>query len=514
MTAAVYDLHAVTVDPTTGALTDHGSWANVELGDVQEVLNGTGSFSFTAAALDSYVASVNPKPYATEVRLDRAGTPIFAGPIVTVESDGTTISFQAEDLSGYFAERYVDLAAGRTDYLAGDGDFEAGVGAWTAHGTVTLTSDTAQHHLGTKSAKVVSSGANLDNYISRTFNITGTGVGSLVTVPFWFRLQDSGFLGAALASFGLYVVQKDPITHAIINPDPDDLVQIDGAVERDVWNRVKAITRVPVLANVDVEVRLYSWGGTGWWDAGRAVLMESTAFDNSDQTAIAWALVNFCQTPGNGWSNLGLTNGTTASGLVRSRAYQHADHQRLDACLQEYAEMDDGFDWAVLPNRAFTTFYPRRGTDRSGTTTLTVDGNCLLKRWSVDGHQAASSVVVLGTGSGPDREEGNANTGSGTIVGGTTVRKFITPRQSDPPIDTLTSTAVRELAISDNPTIWEVEITDRTVAALVGVGDKVTLSVPSGVVGSYLAASGVFRIVSKTWHPGPDTALVTLNAAI
>lgn len=528
MAAASYEVHLVSVDPSTGALTDHGIWAGATPGEVPEPpLNDVGELTITCEPDDPYLATVDPQPWKTEVRVDRNNgtttTTIFAGPILIVRGV-TELTITALDLLGHFTVRYVDRAEGRQDYLAGVGDFESGLAVWTSHGSAAFvagtggegaTVDTSQRVLGSQSAKLVSSAANLENYIEARFTITGTGVGSLITVPAFFRYTRTGFHGPADASFGLYVVQYTTGTNTIINADPDDLVQIDGTLDPDVWNRLKAITRVPAVTTVDVGVRLYSLGGTGWWELVRAVLMESLAFDNVDETVILFGLVDWCQDPGAGWSNLGIGDGTTPTGKIRSRAYQHADHIRGDEALLEYTTVDDGFDvWIDPATRELRNGTPRRGTDRTGTVTLTIDSNCAAVARTADGNQAASSIVVLGTGSGPDREEGNAETSSGTMVGGTTVRRMVTPQQNDPPVDTLRPKAARELAQADNPLVWEVKITDRTLAETVVTGDHVNFAAPSGVVGGYLADTLAVRIVKKAWDPTDDFPIVTLNPVV
>lgn len=506
---ATYALHAQTVDPTTGAVTDHGAWTgdDVELGDVDEVLNGVGSFSFTAGVLEAYLGTTNVRRNRTEVCLYRNGTAIFAGPIRTMESsDGSRLSVRADSLEGYAADRVLDKAQGRTNYLTNP-DFESGLTGWTKAGAdsagLTATADTAQHVLGTQAAKLVRTDANKDSYLYQQFSFTSGAIGDLITVAAWFRYANSGFVGPALGSFGLYVNQQ--VASVIVNPDPDDLAQLDGTNDRDTWVRIKAITRVPVSTTVTVEVRLYGIGGTIWWDAVQAVLMESIGFDNVDIATIVQTLWQFATDSANGKSALGFTYSCSAVGITQTRNFQHADHIPLPTALQELAEADNGLDWWITPGRVVTTGSPRRGTDRTGTLTLTLDVNCVLARWSVDGHQEATSVTVLGTGSGPDREEANS-----TTSGVTTMQRIVTPKRNDPPIDTLAPTSVRELALAANPVIWEVTLFDPTVC---GVGDKVTFTAPSGLVGSWLATSGAYRVVRKTWHPNSDTATVVLNPA-
>jgi hypothetical protein len=174
--------------------------------------------------------------------------------------------------------------------------------------------------------------------------------------------------------------------------------------------------------------------------------------------------------------------------------------------------MDDGFDSGFdYATRTFKTFFPRRGTDRTASVTLTVDSNCILVDWADDGWQAADSVTALGVGDGPDREEGSASDPG--ALGGVTVQKIVSPKGS-PPIDSLAPTAVRELALSLAPSAYEVQILDRTIAETVDVGDTITLVADTAVVGPALATSGPFRIVKRRWPPKEDLPMVLLNPKV
>lgn len=485
---------------------------NVGIGEPEEVLNDMGAFDLTMAMKDPQMARI--QKWATEIRVKRNGVVKWAGPVVAPRRAAPGIvKVGCFDLWAYTKSRYIDRASGRINYLTNP-QFEDSGGSltgWTAHGGITATASTAQRVLGSHSAKLVNSTVYADTYLGQPFSMTGTGVGTVVFFAGWFYLdRTQPFTGPAIDDFGLYLRQTDGSGN--VYADDEDMFQINGDTAPNVWTRARVLTRIPPLATHTIDPRLYVGGYTIYYDALSITIMESLAFQNVDQALIAQGIVEFLQDTTYGKSDLGLATSCPTTGIIRSRAIQHADHIQGYPALAEYPDMDDGFDMGWDYNtRTFKTFFPRRGTDRTATITLTVDGNCRLVDWADDGWQAADSITALGLGDGPDREEGSA-ADSGAL-GGVTVQKIVSPRGS-PSIDSLTPTAERELALSTAPTAYEVEITDRTIADTVEVGDDVTLVADTSVVGPLLATSGPFRIVKKRWQPKPDLPVVLLNPKV
>lgn len=482
-----------------------------EPGRVEWVLNQPDSFSFTMDMQDPQAALC--QPLAREWALKRDGTLVGAGPIIdrTIEPAGGTVTFAGEGLLAYFGQRNIDSGADRTNYLLNP-EFEDSpdLDNWDAHGT-TATVTTSQRILGTQSAQLVSASARQDNYLSQTIDdFEATGVGSLLTAVAWFKIDPAAWVGEALGDLGLVISRLDGSANIITS----GFYEIDGDTPRGSWQRAEATVWVPPLNVEDIEVRLYSPGGTIWWDAASLTLMESLSSAEDvddflmDQATIVENIVLFLQNPANGKDDLGITTDCPTTGIERERHYQFAEHTPGLEAILEMTEMRDGLDVSVGADRVFRTHYRRKGTDRTATVTLTTS-NCEVQAERFEGGRAASGVVVLGDGDGPDREEGGAV--DDTLFDGRTIEKVVSPRATTA-IDTLDEMAAEELARSADPRFLEVLVTHSPTATALEEGDIVTVDIDLGAI----QASGDWRIVSRAVDPAMDdsdheTLYVTLN---
>lgn len=480
-------------------------------GRIEWVLNQPGTFSFTMEMLDPQAALC--QPLAREAHVKRNGTLVWAGPIIdrTVNPADGSVTYGCEGLLAYFGQRNIDAGADRTNYLLNP-QFEDSpdLDNWTAHNT-TATVTTSQRILGTKSAQLVQASARQDAYLSQTIaDFEATGVGSLLTAVAWFKIDPATWVGEALGDLGLVISRLDGSSNIITS----GVFDIDGDTPRGSWQRAEAAVWMPPLNIEDVEVRLYSPGGTIWWDAASVTLMESLSSAEDvddflmDEATIVENVILFLQNPANGKDDLGITTDCPTTGVERERHFQYAEHTPgLDAIL-EFTEMSDGVDVAVTPDRVFHTYYRRKGTDRTATVTLST-ANSEVQSERFEGGRAASGVVVLGEGDGPDREEGGAVDAS--LFDGRTIEKVITPRATTA-IDTLDEMAGEELARSADPRFLEVLVTTSATATALEEGDIVDVDFQLGAI----QASGDWRIVSRSVDPALDdsdheTLLVTLN---
>ncbi|HVM07190.1 MAG TPA: hypothetical protein VM345_01905 [Acidimicrobiales bacterium] len=479
-------------------------------GPVETELNRPQRFVFAMDVLDPQAALC--VPLAREINVYRNTTRIFAGPIVNahVEADTATVTFECDGLLAYFAHRNIDSGADRTNFLSNP-EFEDNVTGWTAVNT-TATAVTSQRILGLKSAQLVQSTALQDAYLKQDVAIVGTGVGSLYTIVAWFKIDPTAWIGEAIGGRGLTLSR---IVGGDIQQSGD--FYIDGDTPRGSWQRAETTVWVPPNASETLQVRLYSPGGTIWWDAASLTLMESLASAEAgddflmDQTKIAKRIAEFVQDPTFGKDNVGILTDCPLSGVERERHYQFADHTNALQALVEFTEMENGFDIEVDPaDRTFRTHYPFKGADRTGTVTLTPPAaaddsdQCLLQRWRYAGDQAASGVVVLGEGDGPDREEGGA--ADPTAFDGRTIELVTTPRATAA-IDTLDEIASRELVDRLRPEIVEIAVLDPTFVALLKTGDVVTVTVDWGIV----QCSGAWRITRTAEDLAAGTLQVTLR---
>lgn len=462
-------------------------------------LNGIGSMDFTLHNYDPEATDV--ELIATEVQLWRDGS--FLDWFVPVRAEATPgrVTVSCRGLLWYFSRRFIGRAD-RTNLLSNP-SFETGtLDDWTETGTSTATADTGQHILGAKAAKLVSSSARLDNYLEQTVTVTGTEIGTLYTLVGWYRVTSTGWLGEAINKRGMTISRV--VSGAI---QLSSVHEIDGETPRDTWLRGEVTIWVPPNATEDLEVRLYSPGGTIHWDALSLTAMESLfPGDNVDQATIAEQIVVHLQDPTYDKSDLNIATDCAATGVVRTRAYQHADHHNGLRALEEFTLLEDGFDYAVVSTsttRTFATFYPSKG----GTPAALDFDHADLADWTLrfDGEDACSSITVLGDGDGPDREEGAAI--DDTVFGGVILEDVI---QAPPgtAIDSLDERATEALRLRKVAQILTVTVPADGYIGTVVVGDKGTPTLAQG----FSTISGDWRVARMT-VTAADALTMELNPA-
>ncbi len=515
---ATYALHVTDPAGSFDTLLTHAT-----PGVFTDELNGPGSFSFTMGLYDTQTALCDPE-LGREFKLYRQGVLIFAGPILSQVDDPNPKSakstFRCGGLDAYWAGRTLDHGAGRTNLLSNPGFETDATGtrpptSWTEVG-VTSAVDNSQHVLGGNSVKLTQANAGVDSYLKQTVSVTAIDTlgGDLITVAAWVRIDDSGtWVGPAIGGWGLIVRQTDG--GSTVYDFKGDGNPLDSDTPRGSWQRFETTTWFPPGVTRTLEVRLYAPGGVVWWDALSATRMESLSGPRAEQTAIASAIVDFAQGhsiyAGNGKSDLHITTDCPSSGVTRDFAYQYADHETAESALLAFPKLQNGFDWGTTPNRIFHAFVPRRGTDRSATVTLTCSqtvgvSNCAITQRTKDLAQGSNDVVQLGSGDGPDREEGGAADNS--IFGGVTWQKILPPT-ANPPIDQLDPLAAQELAVAKHPVHYEVTIINSTLNNTLGLGDTVASSFSVGAI----TETRNLRIITLSRDPKDDLHRLGLNVA-
>lgn len=483
----------------------------VSLEPLRDVLNQAGSLRFGLHNLDPALPSVTP--IEDEVQVWRNGTFLAGGGWlvpVTQEAtyEGTTdvTEFECRGLLWFFDRRYFG-DADRRDYLSGIGTFEtvADFMAWTAVGT-TATRDTTKRVNGVAAAKLVQASAGTDTYLNKSVSITAGGVGALMTVAAWFFVQSTGWVGEASGGRGLFLQRSaggvvQDFDFAELNNGEDDGVPLG------VWQRREVTVQIPPNTTEDIEVRLYSPGGTIWWDEVTLTAMDSVSYYDSDQAAIADGIVVHAQDPAYGKNDLLIGRSTPPTGVTRDRHYQHAEHANIGRALAEFTTLDNGFDHSIeltSTMRTYTTHYPRKGTSRPA---LSWD-EIVRVRWTpVEGEQAASSIVVLGDGDGPDREEGAAI--DTTAFGGVTLEEVISA-PTGTPIDGLDSKAAEELRIRTSAKRLQATLGPGLRVGSMATGD--TFAGPATTHGG-VDLAGTWRAVEVAHDLILDCLTVTAEAA-
>lgn len=485
--------------------------ANVNIGPITYTLNEPSNVRIGFPKDSSNAANVDLLD--KELQVFRAGdtNPRFWGPMVMASADAGSaeVSVDCVDPAWYLLRRQVSDARAN---LLSNPSFESGLTGWTNSGASTDSAVTTQKILGAQSLQLVQAAAGVDTHEYQQVAVTGTAIGTYLTVAAWVYVQNTGYVGPAYESRGLFVQGSE--TGPVLRDFR--FVEIDDATPRDRWVRLETGIWIPPNKTWTIEVRLYAPGGTVWWDAVSLTAMESLSYYNTDLGTILGGVVGFVSDGTHGWDNINIAVSNATTSVLKDRHFQYADHEEVSAILQEFEDL--GVDWAFqfTPTvRTFTSYYPK-GTDRTATVTLSMrspsnpTGTLSDYRLTVDGAATTTRITVLGEGDGPDREEGYAADASG--LGGLVLGEVINARPNAP-IDALTTIASERLADSKN-LVRVLELTgipgNTTQIDTLVVGDKVTVSITDG----WVVISGTWRIVRKTLDPATDTASFVLNEVL
>lgn len=306
----------------------------------------------------------------------------------------------------------------------------------------------------------------------------------------------------------------DPVTGeqmTVVYPAPIEgaRASIDERTPKDQWVRLEASLAQDVTGVAElVDVVVYAPDGAVYWDRISLTLEESTRFHGVDQALIAKGIVEHLQDPAYDKSDVRIGTDCPLTGVIRDRVYLHSEHPNGFGALEEFAALDDGFDFSVevTPTaRTFRTHYPMKGTYRPALE-LALDRNLADFAWSSDGEAAANSVIILGQGSGSAREEGLAIDPTAFAGGLTLEEVFSAPPET--PIDALDDYAAEHLASVVSPEVLAVR-TLPNLEELLGVLD-VGDTLPVRILRGPLSIVGTYRVARLALNPD-DTLDLVLN---
>lgn len=455
-----------------------------------ETLNEAESHTLVMSRYDPDI--VNVIPYERDIQVYEDGELVawVTPQRPAASSEVSAVRFACNGGLWHFGQRVIGKAD--RENLLTNPDFEdAALTPWTATANTTATRDTTQKNTGAASVKLVNAQANEVAYISqRLDNYQATGVGSLLTVVAWFRIQNSGWIGEAVNKRGLGITRFPSAGGGELE---SSIFEIDGETPRERWERAETTIWMPPDAVEDIEVRLYSPGGTIWWDSTLLVLMESIGFPGQDQATTAADIVNHLQSTTYGKDNLGITTNCPASGVVRDIVFQFADHVRGDEALGNFVGLSNGHDHAVVitpTTRVFTTYYPKRGVHHAS---LTLDATT-VSEWDYpkEDQPPHTRVITLGAGDGPDREEGYA--ADTAILGGLALETVIAA-PTGMEIRELDEYATEHLRVNKAPRLLNVTVPYGTTWKVVNVGDTVPVNLTDG---HYPVLTGNWRVITRT----------------
>ena len=480
-----------------------GQVEQARIGSVTFELNGAGGLDFTLPVNDPDCSLIQP---GREVQLYRGNQLLFWGPIVRQQIDLDVASYQCAGLLWYFERRFMGKAD-RTNLLV-NGDFEASETGWTFEEGVTHAISFTTKVEGAKSLRLEGSSADHIEHAEQVYTHTTQyhPDGDAVVISAWVYVPSADYVGGAVRDIGLVGVHKRA---GVVIGDPD-VAEIGDDFVMDQWVPLEVLI-TGVLLNDTVEVQLYPPHGVAFYDLVTLTLMESLSFwPGQDVATIVAGIVNYAQDNGaftHGKSDLNIGTAGAATGVVKDITYQFAEHRNIaDAILEFVREGTIDVDIAITPTtRTFTTYAPRKGNNRSDLS-LALDTTVADFSWSWDGEAAATSVVVLGPGDGPDRPEGGAT--DPTAIGGLTL-EWVEVAPDDVTVGGLDDRAADRLRVGVDPAI--IEATTLPGAGIIGqlqTGDTVPVTISRGPLA---ISATTYRAVAISIAPYTDQATVTLN---
>lgn len=478
-------------------------------------LNATGGCEFTLPTTDANADSVVP---GVEIQIyysdDPEAGPIFWGPVVRIQGGLDETTWQCADLFWYFEHRYFGRAD-RVNQLT-NGDFESGETNWAFEGvTHSVNTDSTYVLEGTKSERL--EGTTADHatfaYIGWEHPAGGHPDGDFLTASAWVFVPADDYVGGAAGDYGLVMIHRRDG-----NVIATDAATIGNDFTFDEWTQLE-VGLGGVKEGDDIEVRLFPPHGVAYFDLVTLTFMESLSFGYPppaiDAGDIVEGIIQYAQDRapydfGHGKSDLNIDVNIPSFGSIKlQRVYQFAEHRNIADALLEFVRMGImDFLWLYSSTqRWFWVNTPRWG----GTywTTLELDTNVADFTYSWDGEQAASQVVVLGPGDGPDRPEGGA---VGTDVGGVWSAEIIESAPDDITIGQLDERAEEVLKVHQYPMI--LEVTTLPGAGVIGdlrLGRFVPLHIERGWINIQDDDDPPYRAVRMEADLETDQAVITLN---
>lgn len=499
--------YEVRVVDTAG--TSFGTLTNARIGRLSFELNGPGNADIALATTDADATLLQP---GRELQIWKDGVPFWWGPLVRIDKGLRESTWQAAGLLWYFEHRFFGRAD-RVNLLL-NGDFEAGEINWTFHNGVTHSIDTVVFLEGTQSLELAGTTANHAQYASQTYTHTTQyfqPLGDALVVSVWVYVDSVSYLGGAVQDLGLVAIHRN--ADGVVYPDEHGVAyaEISDDTPRDRWVPLEVVIPA-VVANDTVEVRLFPPHGTAWFDLATLTLFESlgTAYPAGDDVAtLIGRIVDYAQDLGSfthGKSNLNIGKSTPATGTVVHRNYQFAEHRNIADAIYEFVRQgvcDVSVEFTGT-TRTFTVHSPTKGSLFGTTLELDVNVADFSAPW--DFERAASSVIMLGPGDGPDRPEGGAV--DTTAFGGLTL-EIVETAPDDATIGELDSRAAQRLVIAKKPEFLEVTTLPGTgIIGNLKVGDTVPVIINHGAA----QINATYRVVRIDISPYVDQATITLNA--
>jgi len=484
-----------------------GTLDDAVVGSVSWELNGPGAADITLATTDPDAALMVP---GREIQIFYQGgsTPIWWGPIVRPQAGLHETTWQCAGLLWYFQHRFMGRAD-RVNQLT-NGDFEASETGWSFTG-VTHAVDTGTVNDGTKSEKLTGATADHATFAYQTWTHPAGGYpgGDWIIASAWVYVPSADYVGGAANDYGLVSIHRNAAGTVL----GGGFAEIGDDTAKDEWIPLETLV-TGVVDGDTVEVRLFPPHGIAYFDTVTLTYMESLSFGYPstpvDVADIVAGIVDYAQDNlagfTHGKSDLNIGTAGSATGVTRQIAYQFAEHRNIADAILEYVRQGivDIDIVYTSTTRTFTTYAPKKGSLYG--TTLELDVNVADFTGSVDLEQAASSVVLLGPGDGPDRPEGGALDTS--LLGGAFTMEIVEQAPDNTTVGQLDGRAAERLLVAARPEI--LEVTTLPAAGVIGdltVGDTVPVIISRG----WVSISDTYRVAAISADLLKDQATITLN---
>lgn len=199
-----------------------------------------------------------------------------------------------------------------------------------------------------------------------------------------------------------------------------------------------------------------------------------------------------------GKSDLSIDVYGPTTGVKRSRRYLFGQQQTGSSALGEFANYDDGFEYAFAythNSRHLNLHYPKMGQYRPKVPLRqsAAGGNILAWSWSFEGQQAANQIAVRAAG---DSRRVGTITDTSSFANSTTLEQQV-QAPVDTPDDALGWMAIRQLVQSERPVSLDVTVGVDLLDKGLWVGDRV----PVYIDAADFTVNDVMRVMRLTLTP-------------
>lgn len=377
-------------------------------------------------------------------------------------------------------------------------------------GTITTASDPGPID-GSKYLRLDGSGV---EYVYNDTNVTGGFVGLWPIVTGWFYI-DSGLITDYPAfNIGLRVSRYAGHNHGG-NPTylrQSVVYRLDDNSPTDEWVRaeVGGSDELWVGRNAAETIRVELWAPDGriYWDSVRLIIGDVFAGVKVDIGEFAGQMIEHAQDPAYGKVDLGIDNGAATAGAKTSMRFPTEEHHNIfNDGIMALVALENGIDINIArhaDSREFVT-YSRVGSALGKGANLTAEDFTPGGEWLVDwgfvgdAGQGSNSVIVMGDGDGPDREEGFSSAPS--AMGGRVYEDIISAPNGTR-IRELTKRAVRARKARQYPVTLDLQLKPGKTNDIT-TGDRIHLD----ALDPMLVASN-YRVVDWSLNPNSDALIV------